>query len=113
MFRYGADAAPAVEDVVVGQLLRVGLGVGEDAVGGRGEGLGEQGGGVGVVVEADDHAAGLWGGFVEAVGGVVEEGDDGVGGVFAHEARVVLHGEVQAVLAFEVAGLAAFGSRAA
>lgn len=65
------------------------------------------------MVETDDHAAGLGGGFVEAVGGVVEDGYDGVGGVFAHEARVVLHGEVQTVLAFEITGLAAFGSRAA
>lgn len=92
--------APAVEGVAVVEELRVALGGCGDVVGGPGD-L-EQGGDVGGVVEGDDFAGGGCGGGLDwgvgfAPGGVVEEGEDGVGVVFVDEAGVVLEAEVEAV----------------
>lgn len=78
MLGYGADAAPAVENVVSREELGVCLRVGEDTAFGGCEGLGDEGGGAFVVVKADYHSGGLGCGFVQAVGSVVEDRNYGV-----------------------------------
>lgn len=47
------------------------------------------------MVKGDDFAGGVGGGGCEAVAGVVEDGEDGAGGVLGDDAHVVLEGEVE------------------
>ena len=94
MLGYGCVAAPAEEDVAVGEPLKVPLAYGEDSAVGRYVAF-EERRLVRRVVDADEHGGGVACSVAEAIGSVIEQRDNGGGAVLRNESSVMLHGEVE------------------